>query len=160
MQTTLFDIPKHADQPQIRYAYRIKTSKIKEPDFPYSGQITGTKELVDFLQSLQLRDIEQFVAIYLSAQNDVQGIYTIEGGPNQSAVFHREVIRHALLFSACAIILAHNHPSGHTRPSEADIRLTKVVVDAAKIFDILVHDHIIVTENLFFSFRDKGMMPC
>jgi DNA repair protein RadC len=65
----------------------------------------------------------------------------------------------ALRKKASAIILAHNHPSGHVRPSDADIRLTKTIQETAKVLDILVHDHIIIGENRFFSFREEGLMP-
>ena len=81
------------------------------------------------------------------------------GVVNQAVVYPRQVLESALKKKASAIILAHNHPSGHVRPSDADIRLTKTIQETAKVLDILVHDHIIVGENRFFSFREEGLMP-
>jgi len=68
------------------------------------------------------------------------------------------VLENALKKKASAVILVHNHPSGHVKPSDADIRLTKTIQDTAKILDIIVHDHVIIGENRFFSFREEGLM--
>ncbi|MBU2578291.1 hypothetical protein KKA69_05715, partial [Patescibacteria group bacterium] len=59
---------------------------------------------------------------------------------------------------ASALILVHNHPSGATRPSDADIRLTKTIQEATKLIDVQVHDHLIVGDDRFFSFREEGLM--
>ncbi|HOG07237.1 MAG TPA: DNA repair protein RadC, partial [Syntrophales bacterium] len=102
---------------------------------------------------------EQFRVIYLDAQNRIIDSELIEEGiVNQAVVYPRKVIERALKKKASALILAHNHPSGHVRPSDADVRLTKSVQDTARLLDILVHDHIIIGENRFFSFREEGMM--
>ena len=66
------------------------------------------------------------------------------------------IIQAALLANASAIIIAHNHPSGNLRPSIEDNRLTKRVAEAAKLFDIAVLDHLIVTSESFYSFSDNG----
>ncbi len=81
-----------------------------------------------------------------------------EGIVNQAVVYPRKVLERALKKKASALNLDHNHPSGHVRPSDADVRLTKSVQDTARLLDILVHDHIIIGENRFFSFREEGMM--
>jgi DNA repair protein RadC len=143
-------------------AYSIKTTRVKEPDFPYDGRsLTCTSELYDFAYSLRNADIEQFLVVNLTAQNTVLSIYRVQGTVNQAVVYPREVIRQALLVGAAAIILIHNHPSGSPRPSEADQRLTRTITDVAKILDILVHDHIIIGGDTgrFFSFREEGIMP-
>ncbi len=141
-------------------AYSIKTTRVKEPDFPYHGKsLTSTSELVDFLKSLQSADNEKFITIYLDAQNHVICLQITEGTVNQAVVYPRSVIRHALLVNAAAIILAHNHPSGHVKPSDADIHLTKTIRETARMLDLLVHDHIIIGENdRFFSFREEGLL--
>ena len=145
---------------KTKYAYSIKTSRVKEPDFPYEGQqITDTQELLRFARSLQDSDIEKMLTLYLDAQNKVICIQITKGTVNQAVVYPREVIRHALLVGASSIILVHNHPSGHIRPSDADIRLTKTIQETAKFLELLVHDHIIIgSEGRFFSFREEGMM--
>jgi DNA repair protein RadC len=123
-------------------------------------QIGCTKELVDYCISKLggLRD-EQFHIIYLDTQNRIIESETIqEGIVNQAVVYPRKVLENALIKKATAIILVHNHPSGHVKPSESDIRLTKTIQETAKILDILVHDHLIIGENRFFSFREEGLM--
>ena len=98
--------------------------------------------------------------IYLDAQNQIIEFETVQKGiVNQAVVYPRQVLESALKKKATAIILAHNHPSGHVRPSDADIRLTKTIQETAKVLDILVHDHIIIGEDRFFSFREEGLMP-
>lgn len=143
-----------------RFAYSIKTSRVKEPDFPYDGrQITCTSDLIEFARDLQDSDIEKMLAIYLDAQNKIVGIQIMKGTVNQAVVYPREIIRHALLLGCCAIIIIHNHPSGHVRPSDADIRLTKTIQDACKFMDMLIHDHLVIgAEGRFFSFREEGML--
>ncbi len=124
------------------------------------SQISCTQELYDYCLMVMggLKD-EQFRVIYLDAQNRIIDSELIEEGiVNQAVVYPRKVIERALKKKASALILAHNHPSGHVRPSDADVRLTKSVQETARLLDILVHDHIIVGENRFFSFREEGMM--
>ena len=142
------------------YAYSIRTSRVKEKDFPYEGQsITCTSELVSFVKSLQDAEIEKMLTIYLDAQNKVICLQVMNGTVNSAVVYPREIIRHALLSCAVGIILVHNHPSGSVRPSDADIRVTKTIQEAGKLLEIMVHDHIIVSENnKFFSFREEGIL--
>jgi len=123
-------------------------------------QVSCTGELYAYCRMVMggLKD-EQFRVIYLDAQNRVIDSEAIEEGiVNQAVVYPRKVIEKALQKKASALILAHNHPSGHVKPSDADIRLTRSIQETARILDILVHDHIIVGENRFFSFREEGMM--
>jgi DNA repair protein RadC len=142
-----------------KYAYSLKTQRVKETDFPYHGeQITSTKELLQFVHRLQDADIEKMIILYLDAQNQLICIQVINGTVNQAVVYPREVFKHALLSGASAVILVHNHPSGHSKPSDADIRLTKTLQECAKLFEILVHDHLIVAGERFFSFREEGLM--
>lgn len=141
-------------------AYSIKTSRVKEFDFPYDGrQISCTSELLAFACSLRDSDIEKMLALYLDAQNRIICIQIATGTVNQAVVYPREIIRHALLVGSSSIVLMHNHPSGCTKPSDADIRLTRTIKEAARILDILVHDHIIIgSGNHFFSFREEGLI--
>ena len=123
-------------------------------------QISCTKELLDYcMTSLGGLKDEHFCVIYLDAQNRIIDVETIqEGIVNQAVVYPRKVLESALRRKASAVILAHNHPSGHVKPSDADIRLTKTIQETAKALDILVHDHVIIGENRFFSFREEGLM--
>jgi DNA repair protein RadC len=81
-----------------------------------------------------------------------------EGIVNQAVVYPKKVLENALKKKASAVILVHNHPSGHVKPSDANIRLTKTIQETARILDIIVHDHVIIGENRFFSFREEGLI--
>lgn len=141
------------------YAFSIKTRMVREPDFPYHGQsIQCTSELVAFAKDLQDSDIEKLLTLYLNAQNRVICIQVTSGTTNQAVVYPREIIKHALLSGANALVLIHNHPSGEIRPSDYDIRLTKTIYEIAKSLDVLVHDHIIIGGDKWFSFREEGLM--
>ncbi len=124
-------------------------------------QVSCTMELLDFCRTkMGGKKDEEFCVIYLDAQNQIIEFETVQKGiVNQAVVYPRQVLESALKKKATAIILAHNHPSGHVRPSDADIRLTKTIQETAKVLDILVHDHIIIGEDRFFSFREEGLMP-
>jgi DNA repair protein RadC len=145
---------------EIKCAYSIKTSRVKEPDFPYRGQqFVGTMDLLRFVRSLENSDVEKMLTLYLDGQNQLICIQITRGTVNQAYVYPREIIRHAILVGSCAMILVHNHPSGHERPSEADIRITRSIQEVAKLLEIVVHDHMIVgAGGRFFSFREEGMM--
>jgi len=124
-------------------------------------QITCTGELLDFCKTALggLKD-ENFCVLYLDTQNRIIAFETIhEGIVNQAVVYPRQVIERALSHKSSALILVHNHPSGYVKPSDADIRLTRTIQDTAKLLDIMVHDHLIIGENRFFSFREEGIMP-
>ena len=86
----------------------------------------------------------------------VLGCFTIsEGGITNTLADVRMILHGALLTNAVAMVLAHNHPSGSTRPSRQDDELTRKVVDAARLLDIKVADHIILTSEDFYSYNDE-----
>ncbi|NNE84436.1 MAG: DNA repair protein RadC [Alphaproteobacteria bacterium] len=102
---------------------------------------------------------EGFRVLFLDTKNaliadEAQG----EGTVNRLAVFPREVVKRALDLGASAIILAHNHPSGDTTPSAADIETTKAIVEAAAALGIAVHDHIIISRSHHTSLKTAGLM--
>ena len=79
-----------------------------------------------------------------------------EGGITNTLADVRMIMQGALLTNATAMILAHNHPSGSTRPSRQDDELTRKIVAAANLMDIQVNDHIILTSEEFYSYCDEG----
>ena len=79
------------------------------------------------------------------------------GTVDHAPVYPREVVRRALELSASAVILVHNHPSGDPTPSQADIAMTKEVVEAARALRIAVHDHLVVGRDGTASFRALGL---
>ena len=100
---------------------------------------------------------ETFKVLYLNQNCQVLGCSTIsEGGITQTMADVRLVLQGALLTNATGMILAHNHPSGSIRPSRQDDELTRKIVEAANLMDIKVNDHIILTNEEFYSYCDEG----
>ena len=143
-------------------AYSIKTTRVREPDFPFAGQrFNCTEEVVSFLRSLQSVDVEKLVTLYLDSQNGLICIQVQSGIVNQAVIYSREIIRHALLVNASTIILAHNHPSGLLEPSFSDHKTLGEIVTVAKLMEIAVRDNIIIGGDTgqYISFRARGLMP-
>ena len=90
--------------------------------------------------------------------NLIREEWRADGTVDHAPVYPREVVRRALELSASAMILVHNHPSGDPTPSRPDIDMTRRIVEAAKVFDIEVHDHVIVGREGTKSFRALGLM--
>ena len=100
---------------------------------------------------------ETFKVLYLNHNCQVFGCSTIsEGGITNTLADVRMILQGALLTNATGMILAHNHPSGSIRPSRQDDALTRKIVEAANLMDIKVNDHIILTNEEFYSYCDEG----
>lgn len=112
----------------------------------------------------QLKDIrdnkkEHFVVFFLDARNqEIKREIISIGSLNANLVHPREVFEPAIRHSAAQIIVAHNHPSGDPDPSKDDIVITKRLVEAGKIMGIELTDHIIVSKNNYFSFKEKQLL--
>ncbi len=121
--------------------------------------INSAKDVVAQLQELRTAKKEHFVVLYLNARNQLIHKETISIGTLNASLIHpREVFEPAIKNLAAQIIIAHNHPSGDTEPSEDDLAITKRLVASGKILGIEVADHIIVTKNGFLSFKEKGLI--
>jgi len=123
-------------------------------------KISGSQDVNNFVREIypvNLDDRECVLSIYLNNSNRTlgYGICSI-GGYTGTLVDIRIVLKEALLLSAVSIVLCHNHPSGTLQPSQSDLTLTKKVKDAAAIMDIRLLDHLILTEDSFYSFADDG----
>lgn len=102
---------------------------------------------------------EHFMVAYLNRGNKVIKVERIStGGLSGTSADPKVIFKNALLKEATALMVCHNHPSGVPRPSAEDKNLTKNLIDAGKIFDINVLDHLIIGENSYFSFAEHGMM--
>jgi DNA repair protein RadC len=114
--------------------------------------------LFDFLfHSIRDKTREFFKAIFLDSKNRVLSTETLsEGTLTASSVYPREVAHAALNHHAAALIFAHNHPSGDPNPSADDIAITRQLVFAGKVLGIMVHEHIIIGDNRYYSFADQG----
>ena len=102
---------------------------------------------------------EHFIAVYLNQQNEILHHRVLFIGTlNASMVHPREVFKEAMRQSASSIICAHNHPGGSAEPSSADHHVTRQIVESGKIVGIPLMDHIIVSPNAWFSFRQSGFI--
>ena len=143
----------------MKYAYTLKTERVREKDFPYHGEkMSGSDDVVAFVKKIQDSDIEKMLILYLNSKNCVVCLQITTGTINQANVWPREIFKHALLSGASAIILAHNHPAGDPHPSSQDIDFTKTVQEIAKLFDIRVLDHVILVESGNYSFAEEGLL--
>jgi DNA repair protein RadC len=128
----------------------------------YMGKTVAKDSIVvaNYLKTiLQNEKKEYFLLLYLNAANKILGYEKIsEGGITHTIVDPRVVFKKAVDNDAVSIILCHNHPSGNLKPSKADIDLTNKLVEAGKLLDIKVADHIIVSESGYYSFSDEGEM--
>lgn len=134
---------------------RAAALRLKREEVVRRPALSSTSEVIAYVRAAQaFESRELFRILFLDKKNkiiadEVQGKGTVDHTP----VYVREVIKRALEVGATAMILVHNHPSGDPTPSRADIDMTKLIVEAAKPFNIQVHDHIIVGREGTASFR-------
>lgn len=127
------------------------------------GQVTTIKSSKD-IYSVLLADLsdlinEEFWIIYLNHRNKIIGKEKISaGGLTATIVDIRMLYKRAIERLATSIILAHNHPSGTLKPSQADLKLTNKIKEAGYILDIQVLDHLIVSDTGYYSFADEGTL--
>ncbi|WP_432411625.1 RadC family protein [Rasiella sp. SM2506] len=123
-------------------------------------KITSSQSVFELLQPI-IGELphEEFWIIYLNNSNKVlQTTQLSKGGITGTLVDVRLVFKNALQLGAVAVILGHNHPSGTLKPSNADKTLTQKLKIAGESLDIKVLDHLIVTENSYFSFADENLL--
>ncbi|MBR0136909.1 MAG: DNA repair protein RadC [Erysipelotrichaceae bacterium] len=121
--------------------------------------VSCPKEVISWLQKEIGYDSQEVVyALFLDVRNRIVSYGRIFQGGNDSVQFqNRELFQKALRFSAVKIILAHNHPSGSVFPSQADRVLTEQLREAGKMLNIEILDHLIISHNGYFSFREQGI---
>jgi DNA repair protein RadC len=124
-------------------------SRVAKGQLKHRTVLSSWATVIDYCRTaMAFADKEQFRILFLDKRNqlisdEVQQVGTVDHTP----VYPREVVKRALELSATAIIMVHNHPSGDPTPSQADIQMTRSVIDVAKPLGISVHDHIIVGRN-------------
>jgi DNA repair protein RadC len=109
----------------------------------------------------RLRDlaVEEFHVLALGSQSQVKGDLLITRGILNSSLVHpREVFRAAIAEAAAGIIVVHNHPSGDPTPSSDDRAVTRQLVDAGRLLDLPVYDHVIVGGDRYVSFAEAGLL--
>ncbi|MEH6402987.1 MAG: DNA repair protein RadC [Sneathiella sp.] len=122
--------------------------------------LSSWQSLLEYCQGIMgSKDVEHFRVLFLNNKNHlIADELQQKGTVNQTAVYPREVVKRALEVSATSVILVHNHPSGDTTPSKADIKMTSEIVAASAALGIRVHDHLIVSANKSTSLKSLGLM--
>jgi len=130
--------------------------KIQDSGLPIVQSVNDVVLQVGYIRD---KSREHFIAIYLNARNElIFRKHIFIGTLNASLVHPREIFKEALEHNAASIILVHNHPSGDPEPSEDDLEITKRIIEAGKIMGIDILDHIIITKNKIFSFKEHKLI--
>ena len=122
--------------------------------------VQSSKDVALYLQAqLQYKKHEVFAVVFLNRANKINHFEVVsEGGITGTVADPRIILKKALEHDAVSIVLSHNHPSGNLKPSRQDQELTNKIKEASNYFDIKVLDHIIVSEEGYYSFADEGML--
>lgn len=132
----------------------------KDADVFSKNKITGSKDAADFFQPI-LGDLvhEEFWIMILDRGNNILDTFMVsQGGVSGTVIDVRLILKIAIEKLASSLILCHNHPSGTLQASDADLKITRKINDAAKIMDMAILDHIIIGQNKYLSFADEGML--
>jgi DNA repair protein RadC len=155
--------------PNTHHDYPFETSELNEllehaaealaTKYKREGTFTNPTNVKEYLKlKLGAHDREVFAVMFLDNQHQLISFEELFFGTIDAAsIYPREVLKTALNHNAAAVIFAHNHPSGIAEPSQADKRITQRLIDALKLVDIRVLDHIVVGEDCV-SFAEKGLI--
>jgi DNA repair protein RadC len=122
--------------------------------------LSNWDRLLEYLSAALARErVEQFRVLFLDARNRLLADEAQSRGTvNHTPVYPREVVKRALELHATALILVHNHPSGDPTPSHEDVAMTEEVRAAASALSLVLHDHIIIGNGRWLSFRQQGLL--
>lgn len=145
----------------ITLAAALELGRRRQSAFPLNKvQTRSSKELAEFLKaSLKDYEHEVFAVVFMNRANKINHFQVLSsGGISHTIVDPRIIFKRALEVKATSIVLCHNHPSGNLRPSRQDEALTAKLKDAGKLLDIQVVDHLIVSDEGYYSFADEGLI--
>jgi DNA repair protein RadC len=136
-------------------ALRLARAEVREQPV-----LNNWERLMAYLNAVLAREkVEQFRVLFLDNKNRLLADEAqARGTVNHTPVYPREVVKRALELHATALILVHNHPSGDPTPSRDDIEMTREIRAAAQLLAVTLHDHVIVGNGSWLSFRQKGLL--
>ncbi|UCM85282.1 MAG: DNA repair protein RadC [Rickettsia endosymbiont of Culicoides impunctatus] len=139
---------------------RELTNRILKQKVMNHNVISSWSILIDYLKAtMGNMKTEQFRILFLNKKNILIADEVLSQGTiDQATIYPREIIKRALFNEAGAIILVHNHPSGVSKPSNTDIKLTHKIVETCANVNISVHDHVIIAANEYFSFKSNMLL--
>jgi DNA repair protein RadC len=142
---------------KLLQAAALRLSRAAIMDHPL---LDGSDRLINYLTAVLAREsIEHFRILFLDGEGRLRADEAqARGTVNHTPVYPREVVRRALELQAASIILVHNHPSGDPSPSQDDIEMTTMIEEAAEVVGLEIHDHIIVGNGRWLSFRSEGFL--
>lgn len=161
---TVQDLQKHrgiGEAKAITIAAALELGRRRKlATIPERHQIKSSRDAFDFLYpNIEDKHHEEFWVLYLNRANRViDGVMISRGGISGTVTDVKIILKHAVDRRASGMILCHNHPSGHTTPSNADIKITRKLKNAADYLDIQVLDHLVTGENSYYSFADEGIL--
>lgn len=144
---------------QLQAVLELAKRSISE-ELQINSSLSSPQAVKQFLQ-LQIgnKQYESFTVLFLDVKNRLISAQELfRGSLSHASVYPREVVKTALSYNAASLILAHNHPSGSTEPSQADLSLTQTLKSALALVDIRVLDHFIVANNQIYSFAENGQI--
>lgn len=154
--------PKESTKENSAKRFNVVSVKlVKESSLLYKERsVKSPKDSFNLLKHfLEDKDREYFIVAALDIKNQPVSIHVCHVGSLNACIVHpREVMKSAILSNAASIIVGHNHPSGHTTPSEEDHKVTKRLREAGEIIGIELLDHIIVGSDSYLSFKEKGYL--
>ena len=135
-------------------------SKLLKEQVINRNAISSWSDLLNYLKfNMGNLKLEQFRVLFLNKKNIIIADEIMSNGTiDQTSVYPREVIKRCLYYEAGAIILIHNHPSGSSKPSQADIELTNKIVESCKAINVTIHDHVIISSSEFYSFKSNMLL--
>lgn len=140
--------------------YELRVVRERRQGYGPRRHIRAAQDIYDaFRERFVTQDREEFIAVILDGRNQIVGFNVISVGTLTSALVHpREVFKAAILGSAAALILVHNHPSGDPDPSAEDRALTTRLAQAGELLGIRVLDHVVIGDGRFRSFSEEGLI--
>ena len=142
---------------EVELVYKLKIKAADRPQIKCSMDAYALLKMIWNSGTIELR--EEFKVMFLNRANRVLGIYELsEGGVTGTVADPRLLFAAALKANACALMIAHNHPSGNCKPSRADEELTQKIAAGAKLLDMKLLDHLLITTEEYYSFADEGLL--
>lgn len=134
--------------------------RVRQPGSMRKYKLSSPNEVVNFFNAeLSAEKVEKFVAVFLSTKNEIINWEIISiGSLNASIVHPREVFNRAIKKSAASLLVIHNHPSGHVKPSREDENITKRLYEAGQLIGIPLIDHIIIGHEGYYSFKEHHQL--
>lgn len=134
--------------------------RMMKRDLEGATVLNSWQRLLDYLHATMAHERkEHFRLLFLNKKNELIADEVQQSGTvDHTPAYPREIMKRALELSATALVLVHNHPSGDSTPSQADVEMTNAIIAAAAPFSITIHDHLVVSKTGITSFKSLGLM--